>query len=194
MKMKKSEEKHTDPIGKKYENLKELLKYLKSLDLTIEDIVILLLGITEDNAPIYGRTLLVKEVFLTIKEVIEKYAIKYQDPKFISYKYGPYSFNLIDAIESMAMRGYIIRSGRKGTKKESFSLSEKGKERYMQIKDGIKAKWPQLIDELKEKRRGWDELGTDGILKYVYQNYPEYLDRSTIYKKYEPINWGKGRG
>ena len=194
MKMTVYEKKYTDPIGKEYNDPRELLKYLKSLDITIEDIVILLLGITEDNAPIYGRTLLVKEVFLTIKEVIEKYAIKYQDPKFISYQYGPYSFNLIDAVESMAMRGYIYRSGRRGTKKETFSLSDKGLERYKQIREKLEKRWPELLDELKEKRRGWDELGTDGILKYVYQNYPEYLDKSKIYKKYEPINWGKGRG
>ena len=191
MKMKK---KYTDPIGKKYESPKELLEYLKKLDLNIEDIIILLLGITEDDTPIYGRTLLVKEVFLTIKEVMQRYSINYQDPKFISYKYGPYSFNLIDAVESMTMRGYVIRDGKKGSKKEAFSLSDKGKNRYIQIKNKLKNKWPELIEDLKEKRRGWDELGTDGILKYVYQNYPEYLDRSAIYKKYEPINWGKGRG
>ena len=193
MKMKK-EKKYIDGIGNIYENPKDILEFMKKLDLRIQDIIILLLGITEDNTPIYGRTLLVKEVFLAIKEVFSRYNIKYQDPVFVPYKYGPYSFNLIDTVESMAMLGYIIRSGKRGTKKEMFMLTEKGKKRYEEIKAKLKNKYPELFENLRIKRIGWDELGTDGILKYVYQNYQKYTDKSKIYKKYEPISWGRGKG
>ncbi|NPA75264.1 MAG: hypothetical protein GXO25_04195 [Euryarchaeota archaeon] len=94
----------------------------------------------------------------------------------------------------MAMQGYIIRRGKRGTRKEMFLLTDKGKKRYEEIKMKLKNKYPELLEELKLKRFGWDELGTDGILKYVYQHYQGYLDKSKIYKKYEPIQWGKGRG
>ncbi|MCD6276580.1 MAG: hypothetical protein J7J42_07570 [Thermoplasmata archaeon] len=194
MKMKEKKEKYEEYIGKTYDDPKKMLEALKKFELKISDIIILLLGITEDNSPIYGRTLLVKEVFLAIQEVFSKYPIKYQDPIFVPYKYGPYSFNLIDTVETMAMQGYIIRRGKRGTRKEMFLLTKKGKKIYEEVKKKLENKYPGLFEELKRKRVGWDELGTDGILKYVYQNYQRYLDKSKIYKKYEPIQWGKGRG
>ena len=194
MNMKNSSIKNRNPVGKIYRSPKRLVEELKKFDLSIEDLVILLLGVTEDNAPVYGRTLLVKEIFLTIQEVLTKHSIKFQDPVFVPYKYGPYSFNLIDAVESMAMRGYIVRKGKRGTRKEMFCLTDKGREVYKKLKDKISKRYPEFLKDLKEKRIGWDELGTEGILRYVYQKYPNYTERSKILEKYKPIQWGQGRG
>lgn len=168
----------------------ELKKQIKkSESLLISDVILILLY-SHINKPIYGRTLIMKQLFLLYKEILEKTDLKIQDPKFIPYIYGPYSFSVMQVIDDLFFSGNIIIKGRKNSRNEEFKISDnaikKVSKKYSQLSDEIR-------DEIAEKRIGWDQLGIDGILRYVYLNYPKYKEKSKIKEKYEDIIWGKGK-
>ena len=173
-----------------FEEARRKLKEKKKLDLLVRDIILLLLYAKKDK-PIYGRTMLIKQVFLLFEEILKKYNLKVQDPKFVPYHYGPYSFTVAKAVEDLTFAGYIKIEGKKNTKKERFSLTELG------IRE-IEEKWKGLNERLKKEienhRISWDQMGTDGILNYVYTYYPQFKEKSKIKGKYKEIKWGRGRG
>ena len=49
-------------------------------------------------------------------------------------------------------------------------------------------------NEIAIKRKGWDQLGTEGILNYVYTHYPKYTEKSVIKNRYKDVIWGNGTG
>lgn len=176
-----------DEINKKLKTLKKDKKPI----ITLRDAVLMLLYAQKD-VPIYSRISLFKEVFLLYEEILKKYSEQYfiQDPKFESYKYGPYSFDLAEVLEQLHWSGYIEISGRRNSRVESFKITPKGEKE-------IREKFENLPAEVREKiiqmRKGWDQLGVDGILRYVYQKYSNYKSKSRLKDKYREIMWG-GRG
>ena len=38
----------------------------------------------------------------------------------------------------------------------------------------------ELFKKLEEKKKDWDEWASDGIIQYVYRNYPEYATKTKI--------------
>ena len=162
----------------------------KSITLPIESILLLLLYARKDK-PIINRTVLYKELFLTYMEVLPKYSelVSFVVPHFIPYKYGPYSENIGEVLLNLLSAGYIDVRGRAKGRHELFLMTEAGK-RYVET---LVKKYPELsrvLNELSEMRIAWDELGRDGILKYVYQNYPEYTTKSLVKEKYGGVSWG----
>ncbi len=162
----------------------------ESPDLLVRDLILLLLY-ARKNKPVYGRTMLMKQVFLLFEEILKKYDLKVQNPKFVPYYYGPYSFTVAKVAEDLAFAGYIKIEGKKNTRKERFIITEQG------IRE-IEEKWKKLNEKLKKEvenhRIAWDQMGTDGILKYVYTYYPEFKEKSKIKNKYKDIKWGRGKG
>jgi len=169
-----------------------ILRNKKSGDkgkITLSDMILILLFAQKDK-PVYGRTMMMKELFLVFKEVAPEHGIRTQDPKFISYRFGPYSFTIMNILDSLWFANFIDVEGRKNSKKERFVLTKEGK------KEAAKSfkELPETFKrELKERRIGWDQLGTTGILRYVYLNYPKYKDRSQLKERYQDIIWGTGR-
>lgn len=177
-----------------FEELSKLVKELKVQSkpiITLKDMVLFLLYAQKDS-PIYGRILLFKEVFLLYEELLKQYSTKMiiENPRYEPYKYGPYSFKLADLLDQLYWANLIGIKGKKNTRLEAFYITEKGIEE-------IKEKFESLPQELKEKiielRKGWDQLGIDGILRYVYQKYPKYKIKSRIKDRYKDIMWG-GKG
>ena len=162
-----------------------------SKDIVLIKDVILALFSTQSDKPIYGRTMLMKQVFLIFEEILKKQNIDFQDPNFVPYYYGPYSFLVTDIIENLEFEGHITITGKKNTNKEAFTITKQGIEKSNKI-HSLRSK--KIMDEIKEKRVGWDELGTSGILKYVYHYYPKFKDKSKIKERYKEITWGRGRG
>lgn len=159
--------------------------------LTVRDAILVILYAQKDK-PIYSRTMLFKEIFLLYKEIIEKYRDSFiiQNPKFFGFKFGPYSFELAEAIKQLYWSGFINIEGKPNTKREKFELTPKGLKETKKIFETL----PKNVqDEIREMRIGWDQLGIDGILRYVYAKYPEYTDKSKIKDKYKWIIWG-GKG
>ena len=102
-----------------------------------------------------------------------------------------YSFTVGDVLANLEYSGYIEQRGKKNTKLEQFRITNKGKE---YVSDVFESFSDDLKEIIREKRKGWDQLGYDGILRLVYQKYPEYIEKSEIKKRYKSIKWGRGVG
>jgi hypothetical protein len=157
--------------------------------LLLSDIILILLA-AHDDKPIYGRTMFMKQIFLFTEEILKKEKIEVQRPNFIPYIFGPYSFTVMETIDGLKYSGNIIIQGKKNSRKENFSLSDKARKKAKKLF----AKLPKEIKKtIREKRIGWDQLGNDGILRYVYLNYPDYKEKSMLKERYSDIQWGIGR-
>jgi len=171
-----------------YEQAQRVVDTLKLKKYTVSDSILLTLY-AQSNKPIYGRVVMMKEVFLLIKEILKE--DEAQDAKFIPYRLGMYSFTVGNALTNLEYSGYIERKGKKNTKLEQFELTDKGKKHISKIWNTLPVETQKIAEE---KRKGWDQLGYDGILRFVYRKYPEYKEKSCIKERYKTITWGKGVG
>lgn len=171
-----------------YAKARELFGEIKRKKFTISDTILLLMGSHPDK-PIFGRVLLMKQTFLLTKEVLTEDEV--QDAKFVPYRFGMYSFSVGNALTNLEYSGYIKRGGRKNSKLEQFLLTDKGRQYISEV---FKSLPEELQEKIREKRKGWDQLGYDGILRLVYQKYPEYKEESRIKERYKSIEWGRGVG
>jgi hypothetical protein len=171
-----------------YDRAKELFEDIQPTKITVSDAVLLLLY-SQHEKPVNGRVSMMKQVFLLINEVLK--GIDTQEPKYVKNRFGMYSFVVAENLTGLEFAGYIEREGRKNTKLERFEITEKGKKYIAPLFEGLPKK---LRVTISEKRKGWDQLGYEGILRYVYHKYPEYHDKSVLKKRYAPIFWGRGRG
>lgn len=138
----------------------------------LERFLILMIGVS--GKPVQGRIMLVKEVFMFVKNKIE---ILNERPnlEFFPHHYGPYSREIGVEIKSMQKRG-IVEVSEQGVNLTSFGRK---------ILNDIKADYDtETWNEIKEFRIGLDELGPDGIMRYVYQNYEEYTLNSKVKRRY----------
>jgi len=170
-----------------FEEAKKVLATLKPKKFTLADAIMLILYAQPDK-PIFGRILLVKEIFLLTNEVLKD---EVQDGNFVPYHYGPYSFTLGNILSNLEFAGYVDRTGKRNSRLEHFKLTSKGKEVAAKIWDKVS---PSVQIEIQEKRKGWDQLGVKGILKLVYKNYPKFAKESYVKGRYKAISWGRGIG
>lgn len=170
-----------------FEDISKKFKEMEKVDITLEDLVLLVLGLIDK--PINGRVVFHKELFLTYKEL--EGIVKISRPEFIKYRYGPFSPLLAATIDLLENAGYIRVVNRRSTRASKFLLSSKGKRRALEIISFLERKLGrEYVERLKKLRVGWDQLGHDGILKYVYSKYPEYLEKSAKKNKFITIDWG----
>ena len=177
--------------------LRKPLHLPKKKTVTLDDMILLLLYVIKDK-PIIHRTVLFKQIFLLYKEILpslitERYKnIKIVDHEFYPYKYGPYSDKLSKSLTNLYEQGFIDVKGRAKGKLEKFLLTKRG-ETY--FKKFVKPEFQEFMEELEKilkiKRIQWDQWSRDGILRYVYQNYPEYTTKSKLKNKYRRIKWGE---
>ena len=158
------------------------MKYYIGVDLNLKDQILLLLYSQKDH-PIYGRTLLFKELFLFYKEMLEhnEYGLTAIDPRFIPYRYGPFSFPLSSALTSLVIAKMIKVSGRAKSNMETFFLTDEG----IKLTEITRKKIPENVgseffESLMVRRIGWDQLGRSGIVRYVKINFPEYDLKNTF--------------
>jgi len=174
-----------------YDELRSKLSELRSSKvhrLLARDSVLILLY-SHKERPICGRTALMKQLFLFFEEVAKKHELPSQEPRFVPYRYGPYSFLMMNTVESLWHSGYIVIEGRKNSRKESFKLTEAGEKAASELFDHL----PEAVqNDIREKRVSWDQWGSD-ILNYVYTCYPHYKERSELKKRYGTIVWGQGK-
>ncbi|MBA2858284.1 uncharacterized protein YwgA [Methanococcus maripaludis] len=159
--------------------------------ITVKDMILILFYSCKE-IPIFGRIMFFKELFLLYEEILKNEKnLEVQKPEFKPYNYGPYSFDVADILEQLEWNEIIKRRGIKNRKTESFRLTEKG---MLEIEEKFEKLNPELKEKIRSLRRGCDELGTDGILNYVYLNYPDYKEKSKIKNRYKEIIWGQGKG
>ena len=170
-----------------YSMAKERFETIKRKKILLSEAILLLLYAQPDN-PIYGRISLMKQVYLLIHELLGSEEV--QNGGFVPYYYGWYSFKVINHLKNLQFLGYVERKGRRNTKSEQFRISEKGKERIRKLFSSLPE---ELQGTIREKRKGWDQLGCQGILNYTYAKYPESIQKSRLKERYKPIKWGRSR-
>ena len=171
-----------------YEKAKEVFDKIERKEFSIADCILILLYAYPDK-PLCGRISLMKQVFLLTKEILGERNV--QDPKFVPHHFGMYSFIVANELTNLEFSGYIVTKGKKNSKLERFYITSKG-EKYAST---VFASLPERVQALvKEKRKGWDQLGYDGILRLVYTKYPEFREKSRLKERYKPIKWGRGLG
>lgn len=144
-------------------------------ELTPEDAILILLYANK-NKPITGKLMFVKQAFLLAKELIPQLDKKF---KFYPANFGPYSKVFAKEVNKLIEKGIIKLEVKTEGGKEifRFRLSEDAIEK-------AKQSFNKLPNELKfkiiRKRKGWDQLGYTGIVRFVYTKYPEYTIYSEI--------------
>ena len=171
-----------------YQKAREVFRTIDIRKITVSDAVLLLL-FSQSDKPIHGRTSMMKQVFLFLHEILGRERV--HDPKFVPGRFGMYSFYVTNTLSNLEFAGYIVRRGRRNTRVENFQISEKGKDYVSKLFDSLPGDLQKIA---REKRRGWDQLGYDGILRYVYKKYPTYRDTSVLRDRYAAIVWGRGTG
>jgi uncharacterized protein YwgA len=167
----------------------------------------------EKNEPIVGRTKLTKMVFLFEKELKNEFFkdINLKLPNFEAYNFGPYSKELFDDLRFFLSIGLIeteetlipISSVEKyeyhysadddwadanfddiesETVELKYRLSENG---IKYVEDNV---WGSFSDQQKQNlidfKKKINSISLDTLLRYVYNKYKDYTDKSVIAGKY----------
>ena len=146
------------------------------------NVVLTLLG-AQPKRPIYNRIVLMKEAFLFEKELAREIDVSVSNLEFVPYKYGPYSRDVDDAIRDLEREGSIRIDRVSAGQKEIIMLTEKGMDEARFILDGFNE---EQYERLRSKRKAWDQLGYQGLLEKVYEEYPSYKTKSEIADRIRP--------
>ncbi len=164
-----------------------LSKGVEMPDLSEDELILLVLGVVDK--PVQGKVVIQKEVFIFYQELKDK--LKIIDPQFVPFRYGPFSFRIATLLDLLEYLEFIVVTNRGRRRLARYSLSEKGRKYAEEVIEKIRRKLgDEYIEKLRRLRQGLDELGHDGILRYVYQYYPQYTDKSELKDKYAHIDWG----
>ncbi len=131
--------------------------------------------------PVAGRTMMQKQMFLAYNEVFEREAV--MDPEFRADYFGPYSPLVADLPYLLRSEGKVVISAR-GEGHSTYNLGRRGRDEagYLASRKVARRQWNRLT----EMKRSWDEFTTQGILRYVYRNYPEFTTKTKVpYLKWE---------
>ena len=133
-----------------------------------------------DRSRIDGRTRLQKLVFLA-QQRMESEEIQPYD--YIAYDYGPFSKELLDALENYEREGLIgieVTQTYDGTDKYIYSLTSKGVENFKANLDEspdtedletIRRVSAEVIDR-------FNKVPISELIDYVYDNHPSYAKNS----------------
>lgn len=153
--------------------------------MSVKDWILALLY-AQKNFAMKGMLSFMKQLFLTEKEFAPDFEIPAGNFGYVPYKFGPYSKKVDSLINKFGREGIIDISGRKGTGKEYFKLTEKGERLAEEV---VKKLTEEEFRELQNKRMGWDQLGYHGILNRVYSDYSAYTTKSEIREDILPSRW-----
>ena len=144
--------------------------------------VILILLYADKDIPIYGRTRIMKEIFLACEQLFNKEEV--EQIIFVRHKYGPYNEDIENIIDDMIFSSYVEYGKTKNKDNDSIKIADKGI-RYIAKKfAGLPEDLQRLI---KIKRMRWDSKPIHYLLKYVYTTYPDYLENAVLRKRFSNI-------
>lgn len=161
---------------------------------TIQDLMVLLLhqpGPAGRDA-IRGVTRLQKLLFVLERELGVGNA-------FYAYNYGPFSTEVLDAVAALQIAGFIgehrsraarpsfadmvahveHRAGPRPDAMEVFALTPEGHEAAERLRRS-RAIYEDLFAAVGRIRQQWDLQSLDELVERVYEEYPEYTERSVI--------------
>ena len=163
------------------DDIRKVISELHQEPLTIDELI--LVWLYGKKEPVLGAISFMKQLFLFYKEKLPEFELLALDPHFISYHYGPYSFDIVNEWRKLREEELIIVEGKKSSNKETFRLTDEGEKVAHEIFDQLPNELKEIIPEYS---RGLHELGNDGILLDVYKKYPEYTDKSKIREQVLP--------
>lgn len=150
----------------------------------LENFMLLVLGVCDRKISLLH---LEKEVFLlwNFDKSIKPYL------NFIKHFRGPFSKEIQETILNPFYLEdtwiYFSPSRKDHLSGGYVELSEKGKREYRKLLDKIRKNGEvlHLIAGIKMVRELYDKLSLEELLLLVYDTYPEYIRKSTVYKEIE---------
>ncbi|MFY9605452.1 MAG: hypothetical protein WAS24_01825 [Thermoplasmata archaeon] len=147
--------------------------------ISMEDAVLLLMG-TYPDMDVSGALVMQKEMFLLEKDFVPLHDMQVESMEFIPYHMGPFSRKLAKLLSELVRRGLIEELPLRGREGTGFVLTNEGKRAVKRAKEKI---LPKVWEDLRRRRRAWDELGSQGLLRLVYEEFSAYAARSRIKKQ-----------
>jgi len=148
-----------------------------SVDVSDDEAILLLLGV-HPEVEMHGTLVMQKEVFLLEKSLGPDIGVAVAPLDFKPHRMGPYSDKLRDLLKALEKDGWIETHALPGRDEGvAYRLTPKGKRRADAAKEKLP---PEAVATIQRKRRAWDELGSAGLLKLVYEDFSAYAARSEI--------------
>ncbi len=135
-------------------------------------ILILLLqggGKQRYNAPIVGRTRLIKLLFL----LKQAFGLRKMEYEFTPYWYGPFSPEILGDLEDLRDSGAIQALDSHGG--ETISLTPEGVRRAQDLEHASPSDDLRRIGECKER---FNAMPFEELIAYVYERWPEFTARA----------------
>lgn len=168
--------------------------------LEIDDAIVLVLGASGGKEPegyLEGVTRLEKLIFLLERETpVRDWMTEKAD--FRSWRFGPFSAKVYEAADTLAAAGLIKDSASNASNDEdrweslnalvdeeeldpyttrTFELTDRGKQYYEALLKELPPEAPRILARFKEN---FARLPLRQLVRYVYQRYPQFTDRSEI--------------
>jgi len=141
-------------------------------------VYILLLLYANKSAPVREQLKLEKLVFLFEQQLKTKgLHIASESYNFRPYHYGPFSEDVLDDVYFLKDLGMVNVD--EDEEKFQVSITEKGKE-FLERMIQRNAIPKSILKEAETLKGRWNEKDTRLLLKYVYENYREYTEKSLI--------------
>jgi len=170
-----------------------------SATIETDDLIVLLLGAPGPSGAKPGRlegiTRLEKLVFLVEKEREPEWLTEEAD--FTSHNFGPFSSKIYTAVDTLAAADLIRDSAVFSDSTEDaweaenvigespadpyatrdFELTERGQRYYQAL---LRELPPRVEDDLKEFKARFSTIPLRQLVRYVYERYPDFTDKSLI--------------
>lgn len=135
-----------------------------------------------NNHQVQGRTRMQKLVFLTQQRLTDEGLEPY---RYIAYDYGPFSKDLLDALEEYDEKDLIERRTERtwdGSKKYIYQLTRKGKRNFEKnLRESEDAEEIEKIRATSGDVIGkFNKMSISKLLDYVYDAYPAYAEKSVL--------------
>ena len=171
----------------------------QATSLEVDDLIVLLLGAPSSNPTLVGKlkgvTRLEKLMFLIERETNISGVIK-EEMDFTAHNFGPFSAKIYQMLDVLAAAQLIYDSSKPSDTREDsweaseviggtidpfatrdFELTERGR-RYYQA---LIAELPNRVEsDLSKFKDRFGKLPLRQLVRYVYQNYPDYTENSVI--------------
>ena len=164
----------------------------------IDDAIVLLLGAGDGDAGrLDGITRLEKLIFLLERETpVQNWMTEKAD--FRSWKFGPFSSKVYEAADTLSAAGMIRDSARSAGSSEdrwealnalvderdldpyttrTFELTERGRRYYDALLSELPGGAAKTLADFKNR---FARLPLRQLVRYVYERYPQYTDKSEI--------------
>jgi hypothetical protein len=169
-------------------------------ELEVDDAIVLLLGAPSKVSTLRNRvdgiTRLEKLLFLLEHETPLGNQLS-ENPEFESHNFGPFSSKIYQAVDTLAAAGLIEDSAAIASSTDdaweaehligtspsdpyatrNFSLTDKGRRYYKALVEELPSDTEATLERFKQR---FAALPLRQLIRYVYQKYPGYTDKSLI--------------